>query len=125
MKFILSLLFTMLLAAGAHAQGFTPITANGVQGIVAKAAPGTMYGFTVKPSADGLLQILDATSIPANGSIGVPVKCYSVTANVSVGIEWTTIPVWFPNGIVLVLSTGTDCTQKAGAMTGYFSVNEL
>ena len=101
--------------------GLTPVVSAAVEtGHVLKATAGNLYGLEVVSGASaGFVLLFNATSIPGDGAV-TPVKCYTIAANSTIGINFTPTPEAFTTGITAVFST-TGCFTKTASATAYIS----
>lgn len=95
---------------------------------VFKSSAGTLYSLTfTNQGAAGFLLFIDATAVPANGTItgvkgcvAVPSGSSSSPASVSIGSPSGVAGMSAANGIVGVYSTTGCFTQTLGSPVGYF-----
>lgn len=131
-KFLLGLL-GLLVATAAWAQTINYPPTSGINkastsvlasSLVVKANPAYLYGFNV--SADSTLSgaawwlmIFDATTLPGDGTV-TPAKCYAMASGVtSFSASWA-VPIYFPTGVVIGVSTA-GCFSKTASVHAFIS----
>jgi len=108
--------------SAAAAAGVAPVASSAASGgVVVKASAGNLYGLNVATGATaGVVQVLNATAIPADGTIA-PAKCYYLAANQSLDLNLRAAPLYLSTGVVVVFSSGSSCFTKAASATAFIS----
>jgi len=111
------------LATGAGSGTTTAASAAASAGIIAKGAPGNLYGFNVASGASaGVVQVFNSATIPADGTVS-PVKCFYLAASTSLDANLRAAPVFMSVGIVVVFSSGSSCFTKTASATAFISAD--
>jgi hypothetical protein len=125
-KTLLWLATAALLAASSAARATVlgpsiQATTAAASSLVLQAAPGNLLALEVTAtSAPGFVLVLDATAAPTSGSAVTPALCYPVAAAANVSLLWNS-PPYFPTGITVLFSTGTDCFTYTSTPTAFIS----
>lgn len=107
--------------------GTVTSTAALAANLVAKNAPGTLYGFEVQADATlagaaWWVMISNATAAPADGAV-TPAKCYAVkSGEVQFDRTFASGGIAFPTGIVIGVST-TGCFTKTASTHAFISAD--
>lgn len=87
-------------------------------------APGrlfSVYASNLTGGVTGFLQVFDLAAVPADGSV-TPKVCVPFSNGVASANYQGIPPGKFVNGIVVVISSGSDCMHKTtGVLTGFIS----
>lgn len=90
---------------------------------VVKSGPGRLYGFTVTNTSASAqyIQVFDASTLPADGSI--PNELFRVSAGVSFPVQW--IPWRTFNVGCVICNSSTAATKTIGSADCFFAVQFL
>lgn len=98
-------------------------TAALASSLIAKAAPGNLYGFNVVSTTPaGYVMIFDSATVPADGAV-TPKKCYPLAANTGIELDYN-VPLKMANGIVLVFSS-TGPYNKTASATAFIEADAV
>lgn len=96
---------------------------SATNGLIAKAAPGVLYNVyaTSTSTPQGLLVVLNQTTVPANGAAIVPKDCVPLPSSGNASINYPGPPENFATGIVALISANTSCftLTLSSTLTGF------
>lgn len=96
------------------ANGTVPVrTSAASAGLVARASYGALQAYTAHSSVAGWFMVIDAAGCPANGAV-TPIDWYRyATADVTVNIDYGSLPIYGLTGLSICFSTTGPYTLTA------------